>query len=145
MKILGITQTVASLERSKQFYGDILGFKPESFYKPTRWLSYQCQEGVFFAVGEAAVGSTDEVAFAVSDIDAFWEKVRDKVGFVDPLEKTPWGTYRFVIRDPDGHLIAFGGEEPLGNPAQISERRFRKSNTWTGLLFLSKMLTENIF
>ena len=27
---------------------------------------------------------------------------------VSPLEKTPWGTYRFVIRDPDGQSLAFG-------------------------------------
>jgi catechol 2,3-dioxygenase-like lactoylglutathione lyase family enzyme len=108
MKILGITQTVASLEKSKQFYEDILGFKEEAFYQPTRWLSFQCQEGVFYAVGEAAAGSTDEIAFAVSEIEAFWEKVKDRVDVVNPLEKTPWGTYRFVIRDPDGHLLAFG-------------------------------------
>jgi uncharacterized glyoxalase superfamily protein PhnB len=43
----------------------------------------------------------------VENIEAFWLQIKDKVEVVNPLEKTPWGTYRFVIKDPDGHLLAF--------------------------------------
>ncbi len=106
MELLGITRTVGTLEKSKQFYEEVLGFEPGAAYAPTRWQAYKCQGEVFFAVGEAP-SSTDEVAFAVPDVEALWERVRDKVEVVHPLEKTPWGTYRFVIRDPDGHLLAF--------------------------------------
>ncbi len=107
MDLSGITRTVASLEKSKQFYEEILGFEPDAYYAPTRWQSYKCQEGVFFAVGESP-GSTDEISLVVADVEALWAQVKDKVEVVNPLEKTPWGTYRFVIKDPDGHLLAFG-------------------------------------
>lgn len=107
MDLIGITRIVASLEKSRQFYEEFLGFESDGFYAPTRWQSFKCQEGVFFAVGEAP-GSTNEISFAVADIDALWSHVKDKVDVVNPLEKTPWGTYRFVIRDPDGNLLAFG-------------------------------------
>jgi len=78
----------------------VLGFEPDAFYAPTRWQSYKCQGTVFFAVGEEP-GSTNEIAFAVPDVNALWERVKDRVDVVSPLETTPWGTFRFVIRDPD--------------------------------------------
>jgi len=110
MEIQGITRTVTSLERSKQFYEGILGFEPDAFYAPTHWQSYKCQEGTFFAIGETP-GSTNEVSFVVMDIEALWLRLKDRVDVVNPLEKTPWGTYRFVIRDPDGHSLAFGQKQ----------------------------------
>ncbi len=109
MHLSGITRTVSSLEKAKHFYEDILGFETDAFYEPTRWQSYQCQKGVFFAVGEAP-GSTNEISFAEADIEALWLQIKDKVEVVSPLEKTPWGTYRFVIKDPDGNLLAFAQE-----------------------------------
>ena len=107
MDLSGITRTVASLEQSRQFYEGILGFEPDAYYAPTYWQSYKCQERVFFAIGEAP-GTTDEISFAVADVESLWLRVKDKVAVVHPLEKTLWDTYRFVIKDPDGHLLAFG-------------------------------------
>lgn len=107
MKLAGITRTVADVEKSKRFYEDLLGFEPDAYYEPTHWQSYKVQEGVFFAVGEEP-GSTEEAAIGVDDIEGLWLRIKDRVEVVSPLAKTPWGTYRFVIKDPDGHLLAFG-------------------------------------
>jgi len=109
MELAGITRTVSSLEKSKQFYKEILGFELGAYYEPTRWQSFKCQDDVFFAIGEAP-GSTNEISFAVADIEALWNRVKDKVNVINPLEQAPWGTYRFVIKDPDGHLLAFGSK-----------------------------------
>jgi uncharacterized glyoxalase superfamily protein PhnB len=106
MKLYGVTHTVANLEKARRFYEEVLGFEPGESFAPTRWQSYKCQEGVFFAIGEAP-GSTEETSLKVEDIEAYWAQIKDKVEVVNPLEKTPWGTYRFVIKDPDGHLLAF--------------------------------------
>jgi predicted enzyme related to lactoylglutathione lyase len=107
MEFLGITHTVKDIEKAKKFYEDVLGFKPGPFYEPTDWQPYQCQQGVFFAIG-LSPGSTDETSFVVDDIEALWSRVKEKAEVIHPLENTPWGTYRFVIKDPDGHLLAFG-------------------------------------
>jgi len=107
MKFGGITHTVNDLEKSKVFYEKALGFEPSATYEPTRWQAYKVQDDIFFAIGEPP-GSTDEISFTVPDIEAFWEKVKDSVEIVYPLERTPWGTYRFVIRDPDRQLLGFG-------------------------------------
>jgi len=112
MELLGITQTVASLGKAKHFYEEVLGFKTDAFYAPTSWQSYSCQDEVFFAIGEAP-GSTNEISFGVPDIEAFWLRVKDQVNVVRPLERTEWGTYRFVIQDPDGHLLAFAQKLPV--------------------------------
>lgn len=109
MKLTGITRVVADVDLSKQFYTEILGFEPDAFYAPTCWQSFNCQKDIFFAVGQAP-GSTNEISFSVPDIESFWQSVKDKVEVVNPLEKTPWGTYRFVIRDPDGQWLAFSSE-----------------------------------
>jgi catechol 2,3-dioxygenase-like lactoylglutathione lyase family enzyme len=106
MKVQGITKTVADLERSRRFYEDVLGFEPDAFYEPTRWQSCKTSGATFFAVGEPP-GSTDETAFFVPDVEALWERVKDKVEVVEPLAMMPWGSYKFVVRDPDGHLLAF--------------------------------------
>lgn len=106
MKFSGITRIVMNVEKSRKFYEEILGFEPDAFYEPTHWQSYKVQKDVFFAIGEAP-GSTNEICFLVDDIEHFWEAVRENVEVVNPLEKTPWGTYRFVIKDPDGNLLAF--------------------------------------
>ncbi len=110
MELMGVTRVVADVKRSREFYEGLLGFEPDAYYEPTRWQSYKIQDGLFFAVGEAP-GSTNENAFAVNDLEGLWEKVKDKVEVVHPLEKTPWGTYRFVIKDPDGNLLAFGPKQ----------------------------------
>jgi catechol 2,3-dioxygenase-like lactoylglutathione lyase family enzyme len=107
MEMIGITRVVNNLEKSRRFYEDILEFEIGSKYEPTRWQSYKCQSGVFYAIGEGP-GSTNEVSFVVKDIEGLWRRIRNKVEVVSPLEKTPWGTYRFVIKDLDGNLLAFG-------------------------------------
>jgi catechol 2,3-dioxygenase-like lactoylglutathione lyase family enzyme len=113
MRVQSITKTVVDLERSKRFYEDVLGFEPDAFYEPTRWQSYKMLGETFFAVGEPP-GSTDETAFFVPDVESLWEWVKDKAEVVEPLAMMPWGSYKFVIRDPDGHLLAFVQGESAG-------------------------------
>ena len=112
MKFDGNRHTVTTLEKPRMFHEKVLGFEPGAAYEPTRRQAYKVQDGVFFAIGEPP-SSTDEIPFTVSDIEAFWERIKDDVEIVYPLEKTSWGTYRFVKRDPDGPLLAFGQQYPI--------------------------------
>lgn len=91
---------------SRKFYEEILGFKPNGYYEPTKWQSFECGDNMFFALGEAP-GSMDETTFEVDGIEEYWERIKAKVEVVFPLEKTPWGSYRFVIKDIDGNILAF--------------------------------------
>lgn len=106
MELIGITRVVTHIENSKKLYEDILGFDTDAYYAPTKWQSYKCQPGVYFAIGEAP-GSTNEISFAVDDLEALWLRIKEQADIVSPLEETPWGTYRFVIKDPDGNFLSF--------------------------------------
>ena len=107
MELSGLTHIVGNLDQAKHFYEEILGFAPGDYYALTHWQSYICQDGVFYAIGEMP-GSTNETSFIVQNIENFWLQVKGKVEVVNPLEKTPWETYRFVIIDPDGNQLSFG-------------------------------------
>lgn len=109
MLLSGVTRVISNPEISKHFYENLLGFEPDIYFEPTHWQSHKCQGGNFFAVGEAP-GSTNEISFSVEDVESLWSKVKDAAEVVSPLEKTPWGTYRFVVKDPDGNLLAFAQE-----------------------------------
>ena len=43
----------------------------------------------------------------MSDVEAFFKSVRDKVDIVWPLETMEYGQREFGIRDPDGYTLAF--------------------------------------
>lgn len=50
-------------------------------------------------------------AITVSDVKALYAEFSDAgVELQQPLKRQPWGAHQFVVRDPDGNLILFGGE-----------------------------------
>lgn len=59
-------------------------------------------------------GARPVVHLAVDDLDARYEAIGDKSRVVIAPERTHWGTRWFVVRDPDGNLIAF--EQPVAAP-----------------------------
>lgn len=50
-------------------------------------------------------------AITVDDVKALYtEYIAADVEFQQPLKRQPWGAHQFVVRDPDGNLILFGGQ-----------------------------------
>ncbi len=110
MKIQTVTITVSDLQKSKEFYENILGFTPGDYYAPTNWQSYRFNEQLFAIrekTGFKRAESFDITNFEVGDVEALWATVQDKATVVEKLAPTPWGSYRFVILDPDGYQLAF--------------------------------------
>ena len=52
-------------------------------------------------------GKRPNVHLDIHDVDARFKKIPPGTHVVKPPEDTPWGTRWFVVRDPDGNLIAF--------------------------------------
>jgi len=109
--IQAVSITVSNLERSKHFYEDILGFEPDSYYEPTRWQCYLSEGRAYFGISEDAQyirgDSLDIINFDVADLSQFWEKISGQCEIESKLGKTPWGSYKFIIRDPDGYRLGF--------------------------------------
>jgi predicted enzyme related to lactoylglutathione lyase len=114
MRLQGTTICVANVSRSKAFYENVLGFQPGEFYEPTRWQPYWF-EGQFFGVREVDSFSRQEsfdiTNFKVADVEKLWNGVKDQAQVVDELATTPWGSYKFVVKDPDGYLLGFVSED----------------------------------
>ena len=52
-------------------------------------------------------GATPRLHLDIHNIDARFRDIGSGAHVVKPPEDTPWGTRWFVLRDPDGNLIAF--------------------------------------
>jgi len=110
MNIQTITITVSNLSKSKEFYAGLLGFEPGSDWPETKWQSFKFGDQIFAIrekTGFKRAESFDIANFEVDDADSLWESIKDKVEVVDKPAPTPWGSYRFVIKDPDGYQLAF--------------------------------------
>jgi predicted enzyme related to lactoylglutathione lyase len=110
MNIQTVTITVSNIKKSKHFYEEILGFVPGEYYSPTNWQPYMFNDQIFGIRelhGYVRVQSYDITNFELDDVDNFWSKVQAKVKIIEKLAHTPWGSYRFVIEDPDGYRLAF--------------------------------------
>jgi predicted enzyme related to lactoylglutathione lyase len=117
LEIKVITITVTNLEQSRQFYEELLDFEIKAFYEPTRWISYRCRGGAFFAILEAVQSQPpqpdDEIDFYVEDIEMLWQKVKGSANVVEGLHATLWGGWQFVLADPDGYRLGFVKERPI--------------------------------
>lgn len=106
-----VTISVSDLEKSKQFYLELLGFEEDAYYEPTKWLSFKDKGESFFAIQEVSalrrLPSDDMIDFYVDNVEELWGRIKDKVTVISKLGKTPWGSYKFVIQDPDGYKLGF--------------------------------------
>lgn len=109
--IQAVTITVSNMKRSKFFYEEILGFEPDEYYEPTRWQCYKSEGRAYLGIAEdpeyRRAESKDIINFDVDDLEQLWESIRDKCVIESKLGTTPWGSYKFVIRDPDGYRLGF--------------------------------------
>ena len=61
--------------------------------------------------GFQRTAGSDIVNFDVQEIESLWNRIRDKVEVEAELGETPWGSYKFIIRDPDGCRLGFAGKK----------------------------------
>lgn len=106
---------VPDLERSAQFYRDVLGFEVSEVGDPgwrmydlgaCRMLVGECPD----AIAPREIGDHSYFAYLiVEEIDDYYAALREKgVELVKTLRDEPWAMREFGIRTIDGHRIMFG-------------------------------------
>ena len=110
MRIQGITIEVSDLAASRDFYEGVLGFQPGEYYEPTKWQPYIVGDQ-YFAIREVETTKPREdfdiTNFELDDVEGLWANVKDSADVAESLAPTPYGTYKFVVRDPDGYRLGF--------------------------------------
>ena len=112
---------VSEIEASRQFYVDKLGFEVAFSYGEPPFYAQVARDGCRLNL-RRATGAVFDASFRDREADAlsatitlddagplFAEFQEAGVNFHQPLRAEPWGARTFIVRDPDGNLIAFAG------------------------------------
>jgi uncharacterized glyoxalase superfamily protein PhnB len=111
-----ISLNVANVDSSAGFLREHFGFQTEmtqpGFVSLTREdVGFNV---VFLEVGlptfrpashAGAAGAGLLLVFVVDEIDAEWQRLRNKVPVATPIETEPWGERYFQVLDPNGIVI----------------------------------------
>ena len=112
---------VSSIEASHGFYVGKLGFQVAFSYGEPPFYSQVVRGGARLNLrrvcgpvfdGQFRIREWDALSAMVVLDDAkalFLEYQAAGVAFHQPLRAEPWGARTFIVRDPDGNLIAFAG------------------------------------
>jgi uncharacterized glyoxalase superfamily protein PhnB len=117
MPVLRVTDTARAIE----FYTGVLGF--QVLRKTTDDDGDVCllRSGpieLMLATGLHLGGTptfTGTFYFQTEDVATFYERIKNRVEIVWPLEVMDYGTREFGIHDPDGYTLAFA-EEAQASP-----------------------------
>ncbi|MEO5693462.1 MAG: VOC family protein [Usitatibacter sp.] len=102
----------ADFERSLAFYRDVLG------WAVTRSWGEASERGAILSGGGIKVviaqrpgirapGADPVAHLDIHDVDARFERMPKGDHVVREPEATPWGTRWFLVRDPDGNVLAY--------------------------------------
>jgi catechol 2,3-dioxygenase-like lactoylglutathione lyase family enzyme len=109
-RLVHVRANVRDLDRAIEWYCERLGFEVDSVWPSDApvYADFNVQEGAVFAIGVAQpVPAGARFNFAIEDVDAFWNRLKDAVEIVEPLFDTPYGTRKFTVRDLDGNELGF--------------------------------------
>jgi uncharacterized glyoxalase superfamily protein PhnB len=116
MKFASVRLIAADMKQTVAFYEMVTGVQAE-------WLAPVFAE-IVMPGATLAIGAADTVAlwkegsaepganrtacleFQVDDIDAEYERLKDRVPLVHELKMMPWGNKTFQFRDPEGSAVS---------------------------------------
>ena len=116
MKFASTRLIAADIKAMVSFYEMVTGLTAEwlapvfaEIVTPAATLAIGSAETVaLWKEGSAEPGSnrTAYLEFQVEDIDAEYERLKDKVSLVHDLKLMPWGNKTFQFRDPEGTAVS---------------------------------------
>ncbi|HET7628562.1 MAG TPA: VOC family protein [Bacillales bacterium] len=109
-KLLHVRVNVSDLGQARKWYEQMLGFEVTGSWPPENpnYVHFDMDAGARFSIMEHEdVPTLGRSNFSVADVDALWEKLRNKVEIVEPLFTTPYGSRKFTIKDLDGNELGF--------------------------------------
>ncbi len=132
MKLASVRLVAADMKKMVAFYEMVTGLS-------AHWLAPVFAEivtpGATLAIGSAdTIGLWKEgsgepghnrtayVELQVDDIDAHYERLKDKVTLVHEMKTMPWGNKTFQLRDPEGTAVSLYMPETEAAKKRFAER-----------------------
>lgn len=113
-KISAITFRVSNMQASVQFYRNVLGMELRYGGEQASFSSLRAgdsESAILNLERGDTVSRWGRVIFYVTDVDAFWTRLKEK-GFDPEFPRdASWGERYFHMFDPDGHQLSFA--QPL--------------------------------
>ena len=111
---------VRNLKESVEYFHRVLGFNmpklwgnPPTFAMPSRdgfiFMLYQADQGAELRTNRDQSGAWDAYVW-INDADSLFSRFRDDGAIIEyePCIQEDYDMKEFAVRDPDGHVIAFG-------------------------------------
>lgn len=98
------------------FYTGILGFTCDELNEDWGWATLAIDDVAIMIARPNAhvpydkIGFTGSFYFTTDDVDAMWEKVKDKADICYGIEDFEYGMREFAIYDNNGYTLQFGQE-----------------------------------
>ncbi len=123
MKILNLEPEllVEDVSKTIEFYSDILGFKTETeFPEGTPIFARLMKDNFAISLFERSsfeeeipnfkskeMGGTFEILIKATEVEEFYNSIKNKVDIVQDLHKTDYGTLEFSMKDCNGYILGF--------------------------------------
>jgi catechol 2,3-dioxygenase-like lactoylglutathione lyase family enzyme len=113
-RLSAVTLKIADMEKSVQFYQDVLGLELRYGGSSAGFTSLRIPNTRFSFINLQLGSATPDwgrIIFHVSDVDAFWARLKQNGFEPDRPQDACWGERYFHMHDPDGHELSFA--QPL--------------------------------
>ena len=116
MKITDLRPMMSTedLHGTIDFYTQMLGFTCDELNEGWGWATLAIDDVAIMIVRPNAhvpndkIGFTGSFYFTTDDVDAMWEKVKDKAKVCYGIENFVYGMREFAIYDNNGYTLQFG-------------------------------------
>jgi uncharacterized glyoxalase superfamily protein PhnB len=103
---------VGDIEQTIAFYRDVRGLECTNQMEGWAWLAnHNIELMISLANQHEPLDKpqfTGSFYFHLDDVDGLWERLKDKVPIVYPIENFSYGMREFAIRDNRGYILQFG-------------------------------------
>ena len=109
-RLTQVRANISDIQKSIEWYEKVLGFECLMTDINDRWqyAQFVSDAGAAFSIMVAdSSGTSARFNFLVDDVDALWDRLKDQVTVVEPIETMPYGNRKFTIADPDGNELGF--------------------------------------